>query len=619
MQSSGNLDSAEQLSNAHSAWSSSSSLHELVMPNGSSIKEGSNAQNATSRKPVFLRCVSSSRFSEASLDSDMYGDSSDLLSTTSSSIEFTNKNNDTATDEKSMNSKSEDYLNLNQLVIQFVSCGFPILVFDSSLIITYLNQEAETLFNLFSFSALGEHVGELFTSTSLLELQKVISEYLGTTTDSALRMSVSATSSVSSFIPPLQIIPPEERRKRKEKLSQQSLILQAKASTLKKVFPVKVKLVVLNKMKKLHFAAYLLPQKESDQESKEESFGVQIGESITELSVIPIISITEKGIIHTFNSAASATFGYSKQDLLGKNVKILCNPAVRAKHDYYLERYQKTREKHVVDCVRYVKGQGKNGKTLKLELRVSEIIDPVSGKSSFVGFTRDTKSMITKEEALTKITDQMYPKNIAQRLAMGQQVIDSLSKCTLLYCDIVGFTAMSKSKRPEMIVQLLHDIFSAFDDICSNLQLEKIKTIGDCYFLAGGIVEKSRHHADNCIKCGLEMIQAVQQCNEKINWDGELSVRIGIHTGRDVVAAVVGKTKRSYDLFGKSVEIAKLMEAAGATQQIHISEDTLTEIRSEKLKGLFRWHYEKDEEVNLGKIGVQTMPVRTFITELKNQ
>lgn len=120
----------------------------------------------------------------------------------------------------------------------------------------------------------------------------------------------------------------------------------------------------------------------------------------------------------------------------------------------------------------------------------------------------------------------------------------------MLFCDIVGFTKMSHGKRPEEVVSMLHEIFGSFDDVCTAFQLEKIKTIGDCYFLASGIPKYDPEHADKVVKGGLAMIRVIQHFCKK-HEPLDLQVRIGIHSSGDIIAGVVGRTKQTYDLFGK--------------------------------------------------------------------
>ena len=554
----------------------------------------------------------SRRFHKTLTNSSMSASQSDLMETLSQDSE--DSLSDTGTNNASSSrafdgviSLQEDFKQLNGLISQFDSCGFPVIIFDSYATLEYLNKEAEDAFGVYSFSVLGEHIAELFLEDSVCEIHDMIDEFFGR----ANNTSISHNGSIASLN--LRGLSAEEIQKRKEKTLMKIRHLKGKAATLKKMFNVRARFIAIKKLSSEHFVAYLELTAATEEEQKEMA-SRKVYEAITDLSVIPIVSISQKCIIQTFNKACTEAFGYMKKDVLGKNVKMLCNDKDRAKHDYYVQRYLKTGEKRVVDIPRLLKARTKKAKLFKIELRVSEIVDSATSTSSFVGFIRDLKTMVTKEEQLTKLADKIFPKNVAQRISMGQQVIDVFEMCSVLFCDIVGFTKMSHGKRPEELVSMLHEIFGSFDDVCTAFQLEKIKTIGDAFFLASGVPKFVMEHADNIVKGGLAMVRVIQQFVKKHNQD--LKVRIGIHSSADIIAAVVGRTKQTYDLFGKGVEVVKLVECTGTPNQIHISNSCYRELNSDKLKSLFVQRHAANVEIPLS-VGSAVLPETTWITELQ--
>ena len=66
----------------------------------------------------------------------------------------------------------------------------------------------------------------------------------------------------------------------------------------------------------------------------------------------------------------------------------------------------------------------------------------------------------------------------------------------VLFADIAGFTPMSEGMAPEDIVRLLNEVFTLFDGLAGDHGLEKIKTIGDAYMVASGLMERGEHHAE---------------------------------------------------------------------------------------------------------------------------
>jgi class 3 adenylate cyclase len=170
------------------------------------------------------------------------------------------------------------------------------------------------------------------------------------------------------------------------------------------------------------------------------------------------------------------------------------------------------------------------------------------------------------EELLLNI----LPPSIATRLKQGGGTIaDGFPGVTVLFADIVGFTRLSARLPPERIVEMLNDLFCRFDDLAGAHGLEKIKTIGDCYMVAGGLPEPRPDHAEAVAEMALAMLGIVADLAVR---SGEsLTIRIGIHSG-PVVAGVIGKRKFIYDLWGDTVNIASRMESHGIAGTIQLSE-----------------------------------------------
>jgi adenylate cyclase len=170
------------------------------------------------------------------------------------------------------------------------------------------------------------------------------------------------------------------------------------------------------------------------------------------------------------------------------------------------------------------------------------------------------------EELLLNI----LPPSIARRLKLDVGTIaDGFAGVTVLFADIVGFTRMSARLPPERIVDVLNELFCQFDDVAGHLGLEKIKTIGDCYMVAGGLPEPRVDHAEAIAEMALAMLRIVTEIATRMQ--EPLDVRIGIHSG-PVVAGVIGKRKFIYDMWGDTVNIASRMESHGLPGTIQLSD-----------------------------------------------
>lgn len=180
------------------------------------------------------------------------------------------------------------------------------------------------------------------------------------------------------------------------------------------------------------------------------------------------------------------------------------------------------------------------------------------------------KNLIQLErEKSDRLLHSIFPKAIAERLReSNESVAESFDNVAVVFVDIVGFTNLSSSMSPDKLVELLDEIFSAFDKVVDQYAIEKIKTIGDAYMAVCGIPIPNEKSSQNAADMALKLIQIV---NSKFTDKYNLKVRIGIHTGR-VVAGVIGNKKFSYDLWGDTVNIASRFESSGAPNKIHITE-----------------------------------------------
>lgn len=198
-----------------------------------------------------------------------------------------------------------------------------------------------------------------------------------------------------------------------------------------------------------------------------------------------------------------------------------------------------------------------------------------------VGNAVHTKRLYDQLQAEQKKSERLLlnilPKPIADRMRHGETTIsDSHADVTVLLADLVGFTSLSAHIGPEQIVQLLNEIFSAFDLLAEKHGLEKIKTIGDAYMVAGGISYPRPDHPEACAKLALDMLGEIERLNHE--YDTSVRLRIGISTG-PVVAGVIGRRRFAYDLWGETVNLACRLESTGEAGKIQVAESTYERLK----------------------------------------
>lgn len=175
----------------------------------------------------------------------------------------------------------------------------------------------------------------------------------------------------------------------------------------------------------------------------------------------------------------------------------------------------------------------------------------------------------TQRREADKLLRNVLPEAIAQRLKTEEGAIaDYVPDVTVLFADFVGFTALSERLAPSALLHVLSEMFTAFDRLADKHGLEKIKTIGDAYMVAGGVPNPLPGHAKAVADMALEMLGEVAALGKKL--DLPFQIRIGVHSG-PVIAGVIGIKKFSYDLWGDTVNTASRLEAHGVAGAIQVS------------------------------------------------
>lgn len=274
---------------------------------------------------------------------------------------------------------------------------------------------------------------------------------------------------------------------------------------------------------------------------------------------------TEKIIDHYafFFSAAGAIVIFSRKEtrwmIAMLVMSVVCYHAVLALYRLFPEPLYPVSEERV----RFV------NTALVYSFYIAVIFTALIGRS---GANHAEDRLKAEQERSERLLLNVLPKPIADRLKDDSEIIaDNFPEATVLFSDLVGFTKMSAGLPPERLVQLLNEIFSAFDDLARQHGLEKIKTIGDGYMAAAGVPRPRPDHAEAAAEMALSMVAFLEHFNR--GRESPLGIRIGLHTG-PVVAGVIGKSKFSYDLWGDAVNTASRMESHGLDNRIQVSQPT---------------------------------------------
>lgn len=299
--------------------------------------------------------------------------------------------------------------------------------------------------------------------------------------------------------------------------------------------------------------------------------------AILDASFDSMFAIDSVGKILTVNRAAVETFGYESVDeLVGKNISVIVGGVHAAKHDAYMKRYMDTGETRLIGTRRELTARRKNGTEFPVIVGIS-VVKQDGNTPLLVGYVRDITEekralqLAIEKRAAEELLLNMLPQSIATRLIENpNHLADHHTDATILFADIVGFTKLSSRLQPLEVVRVLNDLFTRFDRLVELYNLNKVKTIGDC-FMVTSVPSESRGSRGCTTVChfAFDMIQALLAYNEE-HAEEPLNLRVGINTG-PVVAGVVGQKRFLYDLWGDAVNIASRMESTGIPGEIQVT------------------------------------------------
>ncbi len=188
---------------------------------------------------------------------------------------------------------------------------------------------------------------------------------------------------------------------------------------------------------------------------------------------------------------------------------------------------------------------------------------------ALVYFLRQRDAATARSEELLL---NVLPASVADRLKRGSTMVaDRHEAASVLFADIVSFTAFAEQTAPERVVELLSRVFETLDDLTARHGLEKIKTLGDGYMAVAGVPQPRTDHARAAAAMALE-IEPALRTELGADWPS-LHVRVGIASG-PLVAGVIGSRRFSYDLWGDTVNTAARMAGLAEPGSVVVADST---------------------------------------------
>ena len=287
-----------------------------------------------------------------------------------------------------------------------------------------------------------------------------------------------------------------------------------------------------------------------------------------------IFQTSQTGKYISVNPALAQIYGYDSPEDLVQSIddigtQLYAQPKRRDELVAYLQQFEKIvgSESEIVR---------KDGSTIWISETIRKVYDEAGTFLYYEGIVHDITERRRMEMELRQQRKQadrllvnILPYQIATRLKTGARTIaESFDEVTVLFADLVEFTAASVQMQPKELVDLLNQVFSTFDRLAEKHGLEKIKTIGDAYMAAAGLPVPRPDHVDAVALMALDMQEAIAKFTRP---NGKaFQLRIGISTG-PVIAGVIGMRKFAYDLWGDTVNVASRMETTGVAGRIQVT------------------------------------------------
>ncbi|MGH6793568.1 MAG: adenylate/guanylate cyclase domain-containing protein [Methyloceanibacter sp.] len=177
-------------------------------------------------------------------------------------------------------------------------------------------------------------------------------------------------------------------------------------------------------------------------------------------------------------------------------------------------------------------------------------------------------------EQADQLLHALLPEKAADEIrSIGTVIPRRYENVAVLFCDVTNFTAYCDVNEPEDVVSRLDALFVIFERVAAKHGLEKIKTVGDGFMAAAGLLQQHDDPIGGAVRCGLEMASTLIDAH--LGWE----VRVGVHSG-PVVAGVVGQERYQFDIWGDTVNVAARMVGMSAPGSVAATREIWEQLSS---------------------------------------
>jgi class 3 adenylate cyclase len=210
-----------------------------------------------------------------------------------------------------------------------------------------------------------------------------------------------------------------------------------------------------------------------------------------------------------------------------------------------------------------------------------------------------------EREKSERLLSSILPLHVTERLKRSPGTIaDGYADVSVMFADIVDFTGLSEELAPSQVVSFLDQVFSEFDVLVEKGDLDKIKTIGDAYMVAGGLAGQDVPYVDRIADMALAMIELTRSHPGFLRYGVQL--HIGIATG-PAIAGVIGSKRFIYDVWGDTVNLANRLTAEASGGSVLVDKITYRRLGN-------RYAFEELKDIQIK--GKGRMPVYRLIGKI---
>ncbi|NBD32125.1 MAG: FHA domain-containing protein [Cyanobacteria bacterium] len=186
---------------------------------------------------------------------------------------------------------------------------------------------------------------------------------------------------------------------------------------------------------------------------------------------------------------------------------------------------------------------------------------------------------LQEQERIRQRLERYHSPAVVQQLITFGAIEDSIltpmeADVSVLFADVVGFTALAEQLRPEELAELLNRFFEEMLKPLFAMGGTLDKFIGDCIMAFFGAPEPQSDHADRAVNVAKAMLERLEQLNEEHILSHPLQLRIAINSGKAVVGDVGSSQRVDYTVLGGTVNLASRLEAVCRPGACVISEET---------------------------------------------